>query len=236
LPSRPEERAPPAENPNEPFRALDVPGFLPAVLYEPSTSARRAVPLVVASHGAGGVPEAECSYWREVTRGRAILLCLRGARIDVRWDSGYYYPTHHELERELQAALDALTALPRINIDWASSQYVGFSQGATMGAVMIVNHAERFPHLVLIEGGVQYWSVAHARAFARHGGKRVLFVCGTRSCDKDAKKALEWLRMAKVDARVEYAQGAGHTPAGAVFERLIEAFPWVTAGEDAWKD
>ncbi len=54
--------------------------------------------------------------------------------------------------------------------------YAGFSQGATMGALMLVDHAQEVKRLVLVEGGFADWNVARARAFRERGGERVLFV------------------------------------------------------------
>src|SRR6266545_2320203 len=78
-----------------------------------------------------------------------------------------------------------------------------------MCAPMIVNHARDFQHLVLIEGGYEYWSVPNARKFAANGGKRVLFACGTRWCADKAQIPAAWLRRYHVDVRIEYAPGAG---------------------------
>ncbi len=203
------------------FTALAVPGFEPAVVFAPTGDGD--YPLVVATHGAGGAPEYECEYWRELTNGRASLLCLRGTPLS-RGDSGsYFYKNHHELEREFSAALSVFDRPFKVGV------YVGFSQGAIMGAPMIVAHAARFPRLVLIEGGYEYWSRATARKFARNGGKRVLFVCGTKWCNDRAAIPAAWLAQEKVAVRVEYAQGAGHTPGGEVMQLTARALPWVLA-------
>jgi predicted esterase len=207
------------------YQSLKIPGYLPAVLYNPRLPGPAS--LVVASHGAGGIPEAECDYWRALTQGRHIVLCLRGWRINNYAPSGFYYPTHFALERELRAALTALRARPDVQIAPAPHVYAGFSQGAIMGAIMIVDHARSFRRLALIEGGFQYWNVARARRFARNGGERVLFVCGTAWCANGARQTSAWLRRAGVQVRLEYAPGAGHTPDGAVLERARAALPWL---------
>jgi predicted esterase len=206
-----------------------VPGFLPALVYVPSASQPR--PLVVAAHGAGGMPEGECEYWRRLTQGTSFVLCLRGARTNNLYPSGYYFPTHFALEREFRAAVRALRAKYGSRIQKQGATYAGFSQGAIMGAPMIVDHAADFPQLVLIEGGYEYWSVPSARAFARKGGKRVLFACGTRWCATKAEIPAAWLRRYNVDVRIEYAPGAGHTPGGAVMVLTAKALPWVLGRE-----
>lgn len=218
--------------PSATFRELLVEGFLPALLYVPAGSEPR--PLVVATHGAGGGPEWECDYWHALTRGHAILLCLRGTPIDVRYPSGFYYKDHFALGREFRAALAAVNVALGARILQGAGLYAGFSQGAIMGAPMIVPHAEDFPRLALIEGGYEYWSPKGARDFARGGGKRVLFSCGTRWCKDKSEIPAQWLRKAGVEVRIEYASGAGHTPAGEVMTRTAAALPWLFEGEPGW--
>ena len=79
--------------------ALDVPGFLPAVLVMPSGTAAR--PLVVAAHGAGGAPEWDCEYWAHLTEGQAFVLCPRGTAMG---SGSFYFKQHHALGAEVQAA------------------------------------------------------------------------------------------------------------------------------------
>ncbi len=211
------------------FRSLRVAGHLPAVLYVPRSNAP--APLVVAAHGAGGEPEGECEYWRALTHGRSIVLCLRGRRISRYYSGSYYYPTHIALGRELSAAMRALRATHDVQIADEAHVYAGFSQGAIMGAIMIVDHARAFPRLALIEGGFQYWNIARARRFKQNGGQRVLFVCGTAWCANGARQTAAWLRGAGVQVRLEHAPFAGHTPGGAVEERTRAALPWLLSDE-----
>lgn len=213
------------------FEALEIPNYLPAVVFRPSLPG--AHPLVVAAHGAGGAPEGECDYWRRLTHERAFLVCLRGERTNNSRPSGYYYRTHLALEEEFVAALAAFARrfpeAPR-----GAALYAGFSQGAIMGAPMIVDHGDQFPYLALLEGGYEYWSPDHARRFAKTGGKRVLFVCGTQWCADKTKAPAEWLREANIEVRIEHAPGAGHTPTGEVMTRTRAALPWLTEGDPAW--
>jgi predicted esterase len=207
------------------FAELSIEGFLPAYVYVPAGDGPWQ--LVVATHGAGGAPEWECEYWRRLTAGRMFIACLRGTPIDQRTSGSYYYKDHRALGREfaaLNAALDAQFG-PRLAPGFAV--YAGFSQGAIMGAPMIVPFAGRYRRLALIEGGYEYWSVATARAFAKNGGERVLFACGTRFCAQKAEQPAAWLRKFKVDVRIEYAEGAGHTPAREVKTKVERALPWL---------
>lgn len=215
------------------FSALEVPEFAPAVFYSPPGTSVH--PLVVASHGAGGNPESECEYWMRLTGGRAFLLCLRGTSLDVRSSSAYYYRDHFALGRELKAAISAARQQHGARFAKGAGVYAGFSQGAIMAVGMIPAFGAELPHLVLIEGGFEYWSVPHARKYAKAGGKRVLIACGTDGCARKARKAAEWLRQAGLEAQVAYAPGAGHTSGGAVMEEVSAALPWVVADSDAWR-
>lgn len=212
---------------------LSVPGFLPAVVYQPAASEPR--PLVVATHGAGGAPEWDCEYWIRLTKGQVFVLCLRGTPFEREAPSSFYYKNHLELGRELEAALKAVHAVYGSRLSPGAGLYSGFSQGATMGVGMIPPHGAALPHLVLIEGGYDYWSVAHAKKYRAQGGRRVLFACGTKWCSDKSEKAATWLRQAGLEARVEYAPGVGHTPMGEVMARVATALPWVVSANPAWQ-
>jgi predicted esterase len=226
-PTQPVKFAPTAEQ----LIPLGVEGFLPAVLFVPAGEDAR--PLVVTTHGAGGTPESLCAYWVRLTNGKAFVLSLRGTPFNS-GGGAYFYRDHLALGKELQAALQAARKAFGQRFAAGAGLYSGFSQGATMGVGMIPPYAEQLPHLVMVEGGYDYWSVSHARAFATKGGKRVLFACGTGHCAAKAEQAAEWIRQAGLEARVEHAPGAGHTPGGEVGERVSAALPWVVAGQEAW--
>jgi poly(3-hydroxybutyrate) depolymerase len=207
------------------YRDLHVEGFLPATLYVPGGPGPH--PLVVTAHGAHGDPEGSCRYWCHLTEGGALVLSLRGRRTDNTRPSGYYYPDHHALDAELRAAMSALRARVEFSIDASRSLYSGFSQGAIMAALVLPDHAGDFPRVAFIEGGFQYWSRASVTRFAKNGGQRVLFACGTEWCRRGSDEIARWLRSAGVDARLEHAPGAGHTPEGGVRERVKAALPWL---------
>lgn len=211
------------------FSDLPVEGFLPATLFVPDGPGPH--PLVVTAHGAHGEPEGSCRYWCGMTHARAVVVSLRGARTDNTRPSGYYYPTHHALGAELRAAMTALRARRDIALDGSRSLYSGFSQGAIMGALVLPDHAEEFPRVAFIEGGFQYWSRATVARFAKNGGERVLFACGTEWCRRGSALIAGWLVDAGVDARLEHAPGAGHTADGRVRERVQASLPWLLAAD-----
>jgi predicted esterase len=214
-----ERDVPPAEDdtPHGPLE-LEVPDFGPAVVVLPNASARPA-PILVAAHGAGDSPEWQCEHWGAVARGRYFVLCPRGLSLG---GGGYYYANHFALERELLAAL---AAVKRSHGAWVRPDggvYTGYSQGATMGALMVIEHGAKFPHLVLVEGGTAEWSLGRAKRFAATGGKSVALVCGGSGCMKRAQSSAKILERAGLRARAEHAEGGGHTYVGIVGERATD--------------
>jgi len=219
-----------ASVPGPRLRALEVPGFQPALLFSPAGAASR--PLVVAAHGAGGSADWECDYWRRLTRERAFVLCLQGTPLGSS-GSGYYYRDHRALNREFVAAERAArSAESRILV--GSGLYAGFSQGATMGAPILAEHAAAFPYAVLVEGFAP-WDVPSGRKLLRAGGRRMLMACGSKECAAVGKTSEHWLRVAGAQVRLEHAVGAGHTPAGAVMELVASALPWLLEGDPQWQ-
>ena len=144
----------------------------------------------------------------------------------------FYYKQHYALGAEVAAAAAAARRhFPRILP--TSGVYAGFSQGASMGALMVSSYADQFPYVVLIEGFTQ-WNVPLGRAFAKRGGQALRFVCGTRECATKAEASTKALQRAAVRARSEHAVGAGHTASGAVRERVVQQLPWLLADDPAW--
>jgi hypothetical protein len=205
---------------------LDVPGFGSALVVLPRTSARPA-PILVAAHGAGDSPEWQCEHWGAVARGRYFVLCPRGLSLG---GGGYYYANHFALERELLSALGAVQHSYGAWVRPDGGVYTGYSQGATMGALMVIEHGAKFPYLVLVEGGTAEWSSARAKRYAATGGKSVALVCGGSGCMKRAQNSAKILERAGLRARAEHAEGGGHTYVGVVGERATELLEnWVFA-------
>lgn len=193
-------------------------------------------PVLVVAHGAGGNARWHCELYGERIHAAAYILCPRGVRMvaDRSVESGYYFPNHYELEREVMAALEALWSRFS-DTDRTGIVYAGYSQGATMGALMIVEHADLFDRIVLVEGGTHEWNLVRAKRYRRGGGRRVLFACGQARCRDAARRSAHWLKQADLAVRVQYARGAGHTPAGGVGEKVAEAFAWLTEEDPRWQ-
>jgi len=208
---------------------LEVPGFEPAVVSRPSHPGAGAL-VVVAAHGAGDSPDGQCEAWREVLGDRGIILCPAGPREAV-GSEGRYFPDHFALEKIVFASIDAFRrSFPEATKD-AQVVYAGYSQGATMGALMIVSHGDTCPRLALVEGGFDGWTLARARQFEHSGGKRVLFVCGTGHCRKHAEASAATLRRAGVAARAVSDLSGSHTYGGAVARALKDSVDWLLSNE-----
>ena len=218
-----------------------VEGWRPAVVFVPPGPADGRFPLAVVMHGAGGRPEPHCENWRRLLRERAYLLCPRGTA----WGhvpagaepEGYFFRDHRALGRELVLALAAVRAAHQPRLDADRALFVGFSQGATMGALTLhelartPEGARAFGRLALVEGGTAEWNVALSRLVKAAGVERALMVCGQTSCARSARDSEGWMRQGGLDVRFEDAPGAGHTWGGGVGERVVAALPWLLEGD-----
>ncbi|MGK4000981.1 hypothetical protein WMF31_00045 [Sorangium sp. So ce1036] len=249
-PPRATEQRPPAEQRPRPatesppvteelaFADLEVPGFGPAVVVLPRGGGPR--PVLVATHGAGDRPEWHCDVWGAMVRGAGYVLCPRGKAIDTRVPDDariYYYPDHHALGREVTAALSALSRRFGDRVDLRAPVYAGYSQGATMGALVLPGHPAGFARAALVEGGyggAGEWTLGSARRWRGAGGARVLLACGRADCAARAHRTRETLERGGLTARVVHAKGAGHSYGGAMERALHEAYPWVIGGDPRW--
>lgn len=221
---------------------MAVPGYLSAVVAWPATATPRPLPIAVATHGSYDQPEWNCQTYQQVARGAAVIVCPRGR---LRWDTPdepalrrYYFPAAGSgasasawIEREVAAAVRALAAGAASRIADGPVLYIGFSQGAILGATLLIHAPAQFPRAILVEGGHGAWSADSARTFARGGGQRILFACGRESCERSARRAAAELLRAGVQTKVVYAPDQGHTYDAKVKEQVAAAFGWVTAGD-----
>lgn len=250
---------PPLSAPS-PTTTLAVPGFAEAVIAVP-VGATKPVPVVVAVIGIGDTPEEQCAVWRELVGKRAFVLCPRGLphwvrpgvpeeKDDETGDEpeppdgdndtkpvqvGFYQPDAARLDKELTAALAALKAKWPQHVAEKEVVYAGFSRGAFLGPQLASKKPDRFKRLVLIEGGHSPWTDESAGAFAKGGGKRVLFACGQQSCVDDALNASATLGKRKIETKTVFGQGEGHNYKKQVKDELRKQIDWVVDGDPAWK-
>ena len=221
--------APEAPRPEE-FVELEVPDQQPSVASFPP-SAPFPQPVLISAHGAGDSTQEMCEVWRSLLGDRGIVLCPAGPRMRAH-EEGRYYPDHHALERITFAAVRALAEKYPREADVKRIVYTGYSQGATMGALMIPEHGAECPRLVLVEGGFDDWTAARALTFKKAGGDRVLFACGRQACKTGADRSAAWLEAAGVEAKVVAKVGAGHTIS--VVDAALPEFEWLVAGDARW--
>jgi len=214
---------------------LAVPDYRDAIVSLP-IGATESRPLVLALHGNYDRPEWQCGVWRDATRGYPFILCPRGVpRRDAppshdRWT----YGKSGDVRREIDAALAALRSRFGDYIAPGPVLYVGFSLGAILGVGIVADHAERFPRAVLIEGGQSGWTEARAKSFAAAGGRRVLFACGQKSCQRECKAPERLLGRAGIETRSVYGGEVGHTYDGPVADEVERALPWLVGDDPRW--
>jgi predicted esterase len=149
--------------------------------------------------------------------------------------SGFRPTEVPEVEREIDAAIAAARSIFPKYVASGPALYVGFSRGAFLGATLIAKTPAKYPRAILIEGGQSAWTDASAVAYAKGGGKRVLFACGQPSCVAEAEPASALLARAHVAPRIVHGEGEGHGYKGPVKEQVRAALAWVTEGDAAWK-
>lgn len=147
---------------------------------------------------------------------------------------GFYPVDLPTVEREVNASLEALKKRFGGYVADREVVYAGFSRGAFLGASLVARHPERFSRAILIEGGQTPWQAENAAAFAKGGGKRILFACGQPSCVDDAEAAATRLREKKIETRVVHGAGEGHGYKKQVKDELRRSLDWVTEGDPAW--
>ena len=219
---------------------LALPHYAPSLVVEPPSDGR-ARPLVVVTHGAGGRAEPHCERYAARVRGRAWVLCLRGKPIDAlrpEEERGYYYPHHRALADELAEAVGAIAARYGARVDVTQALYAGYSQGATMGLLALLERGESgaFSSVLFVDGGYGDWSESVARGLAARGIRRVAVVCGQERCAEAMRARLRSAERGGLTMRVEHARGAGHTDGGAVAGLADGAFEWLVEGDARYRE
>lgn len=204
---------------------LELAGAFPVLIWRPGRTGPHS--LVVSAHGAGCRAEDHCAYLWRLTGGQAIVACLRGEPLfRNRPEQGFFYRDHFALGRELDAAMTVLRG--RLGSELGeSATFVGYSQGATMGALALPDSEAAFQQLVFIEGGGEGMSRRSAERLRDRGTARVLFACGTKGCAERARRTAGGLEAVGISARSVHAVGAGHTYLGAVEEQVASQTSWL---------
>jgi hypothetical protein len=209
---------------------LPLEGFGPAAVAVPlgATTAR---PVVVALHGRNDRPEWACGEWRGAAGAEPFILCPHGVPVDAPPERGLAFAGAAQARKEIDAGLDALRARFGHYVADGPMIYAGFSLGAILGVSIVSADAGRFPVAVLGEGGQAAWTRERAAAFARGGGRRVLFVCSTGGCEAETPRAMATLRREGIRAKVVSAGQIGHLVDDRVVAAARGAWGWVVEGE-----
>jgi hypothetical protein len=216
---------------------LTVPGFSDAVVSVPQ-GARSPRPIVVATHGLWDFPEGLCDNWRWIVRDRAWVLCPRGAPTPGKT---FLYKSGPALAKEIDAGVRALDEKYPGYVDTGPRLYTGFSLGAILGAWIVSHDPAHYPRAVLTEGGEDRFADTQVAAFARGGGKRVLFACGLKGRVTPATAAARRLERAGVGARVVLGKlpDTGqfiHWYNGPVADETKAQLDWLFEGDARWSE
>jgi len=230
--AQPEAKVPPEVKAPAQTWTLEVEGFSPALVYTPRGSAT--LPLWFVAHGAGGTAEQQVEYWSRLLRDQYVIVALAGVPLSRKQpEQGHYYTDHLALGRELDEVIEKLGEAAQQGVPYAHRlgpppfMFGGYSQGATMGALVLIERPEIFQRLLLIEGGYEGWTKSRAQRYQAGGGQRVLWVCGTASCLRRAESAAQAARHAGLTVQAEWVDGGGHAYWGRVEDRVTELLPWL---------
>lgn len=191
-------------------------------------------PIVIAVHGAGDRPEWSCSEWRAIFGPVPFVVCPRGSALGANGANGFAWSGAQHVERAIAAALAETHGRFAAYLDDTSPRvYVGFSQGARIGAEVVAHAAARYPVAVFLEGLGDVESPSFTAPF-RADGKRVLLACSQRGCAPKREKAARVLERKGIAARVLDIGPIGHTVDGRVVEAMRREVPWLLDGVPGW--
>jgi predicted esterase len=210
---------------------LPVEGFRDARVSMP-IGATEPRPVVIALHGAGDRPEWACGGWRGAADAFPFVICPTGQPGGV--PGGFVWGKDAEVEREVNASVDALRRRFGDHVARGCTLLAGFSQGAIRMAPMLARGGQWCAQAVLCEGAYDAVGKTFARAFAQSGGRRLLFGCSQPYCAKRFGEREAALRAAGLDVRTVYSGGRTHNLNGEMVSTLREAWPWLVRDDARW--
>jgi pimeloyl-ACP methyl ester carboxylesterase len=174
--------------------------------------------------------------WRAASGATSFILCPRGVpRGDVpRSQDRWEYASAKKTESEIEAGLAALRQRFGEHVAEGPIVYVGFSLGAILGTSIVRRHPERYPRLVLIEGGLGGLE-GMGKLYKEGGGQRVLLACGQAGCLAKSRRLEKRLEAWGLEARVVDGGNIGHTYDGAIAQGIQADWPWLVEGLPAWE-
>ncbi len=205
---------------------LAVEGFEPAAAHAP-LGATEARPVLIALHGDGADPRANCKRWSEVVPPGGFILCPRGA---PRPDSGKQ-PHEVTAQKELRAALSSLKEKFGHHVGASPAVLVGIGAAAPHAMTIAMQQPEFFAQLVIADGGYKRWTAGMAKTFDRRGGRRVLFVCTAKDCPEAVARPVTVTRSANVETRLIEAGDSGKQ----VFDVVAAGWSWLVERAPDWR-
>lgn len=174
-----------------------------SVLCVPSSAgAGQPMPLLVALHGAGGLPDGSMPVLQAVADQYAVAVLVPQSR-ESTWDGirHGYGPDVDVVDRSLHRALEA------VRVDPARLGVVGFSDGASYALGLGLANGDLFSHVIAFSPGFVPFAarVGEPRVFVAHGvADRVLPI------DRTARRVVPALRRDGYDVTSVEFDG-GHT-------------------------
>jgi len=209
---------------------LEVPGFHPAE-HVAATAGTDPRPVVVVLHGNFDRPEWDCDAWAPIVAGRAFLLCPRGIpRQDAPGLDRWKYGSRPAVVREVAAARAALAARYPGRVDAGPDVWAGFSLGAIHLSPLARADPDRYPRILLVEGGLDGWDRRSIARFVARGGRKIGFACGREGCRRRAEGLSTMLAAAGAGGRVAFA-AIGHNFYGPIIPPTREVFDWLVADD-----
>jgi pimeloyl-ACP methyl ester carboxylesterase len=206
---------------------LEVPGFHPAEHVVPDPGTRGPRPVVVILHGNFDRPEWNCEAWSSIVAGRAFILCPRGVpRRDSPGMDRWEYGGRPSILREVAAGRAALATRYPGRVDPGPDVWVGFSLGAIHLSPLARGAPERYPRIVLVEGGLDGWDRRSIARFVAGGGRKIGFACGREGCRRRAEGLSTMLDGAGGGGRVAFAP-IGHNFHGPILAPTKRVFDWL---------
>jgi hypothetical protein len=193
------------------------------------TGATTRRPVVVGLHGAQDRPDWACAEWFGALGGRAFVVCPRGSPLADGW-------AWSSVDQIASKAAKAIALVRERFGAWVSegpALYGGWSQAATLGALVLARRPDLFDAGVFVELGHTPLDPRGVAASIRKSRVRaVAVVCSTGSCERwcdAAKPAMTGFEFACLSAGHR-----GHTFDGEVSKRVYEAVRFVEKGDPRW--
>jgi hypothetical protein len=179
----------------------------------------------------GDRPEWECAAWRATFGPRPFIVCPRGRP----WQVNFAWSTSDQVRKSIDLLLDAAEAQWGAHLDRAHRVYVGFSQGAILGARVVKSDPQHYPYVIFQEGFDDALSTGRLDAALKASGvTRILLGCSQGGCAGRRVPIRVALERAAVEARVNDAGPRGHTLDDVVVRSVKRDLPWLLGGDNVW--